>query len=347
MRFFVFVKNGISLLVLTCLLGGCAYYNQKFKSDKELNIGEFSDYTVTMINQISVGIKPDQSLLIRRFIDSSSEEEKELREMLDLSENDVRLILAYSIDVAGIVDSNLEEDEKIHEYVKYIEQYRTGIVERDIVTAAEFDETLLKILNANDMFEAMQEAQPILNASVINLAKDLDLIIDQVYTVAATIEEKIDREYALTLGFMSKVDHEKQQIMRGIELVYDAYSAMDVDLSPLSDEGIIRKDGIIPDTAYTQADLELIVNHFQQRLDYLNLIEQEISSDWELYKSTHAELDLVTQQTIDRLGKVRVFMLTWVRAHQKLASGKTVPADWFDIQQLTSGLISTTPRLLH
>jgi len=85
--------------------------------------------------------------------------------------------------------------------------------------------------------------------------------------------------------------------------------------------------------------MEIIGAHIGKRLEVIHLIEQEIERDWNNYRETHRELDRLHEKAIEQNRRARLITLVWLRAHQKMASGVTSPAEWFDIKTLPGQLI--------
>ena len=100
--------------------------------------------------------------------------------------------------------------------------------------------------------------------------------------------------------------------------------------------GAIRKKGLIPKGRPNDDELNTIAQHLMGRLKGLHLIGTEIKPDWDNYRATHRELDKLHSQAINRLNKMRLVTLVWLRAHQKMAAGVQSPAEWFNINDLPS-----------
>ena len=81
-----------------------------------------------------------------------------------------------------------------------------------------------------------------------------------------------------------------------------------------------------------------IAEHLIKRLEITHKIWQEIEPDWELYRATHRELDELYNEIRNGLNQTRAIVIIWARAHQKMAAGKTNPAEWFDIDDAPSQL---------
>jgi hypothetical protein len=54
-------------------------------------------------------------------------------------------------------------------------------------------------------------------------------------------------------------------------------------------------------------------------------------------------LNEIVDETIQSAHEARIIMLTWIRAHQKMSSGTSKPADWFDIGEVTKSLVKSAP----
>jgi hypothetical protein len=57
-----------------------------------------------------------------------------------------------------------------------------------------------------------------------------------------------------------------------------------------------------------------------------------------LYRATHRELDALAVEIRGRLNRTRATVIIWARAHQKMASGKSSPAEWFDLDNAPAQL---------
>jgi hypothetical protein len=74
-------------------------------------------------------------------------------------------------------------------------------------------------------------------------------------------------------------------------------------------------------------------------LDGLDRVVRQIEPDWKLYRAAHHELDAAHLRGLDKIKQARLISLVWIRAHQKMASGVSTPAEWFDFKSLPKQLI--------
>ena len=103
--------------------------------------------------------------------------------------------------------------------------------------------------------------------------------------------------------------------------------------------GTIRSKSVIPKGEPSNEDLAAIADYLIGRLERMNKIGKQIEPDWETYRMTHRELTRLRANVDIEIRKVRLMTLVWVRAHQKMASGRVSPAQWFDIQSAPAQLI--------
>ena len=61
---------------------------------------------------------------------------------------------------------------------------------------------------------------------------------------------------------------------------------------------------------------------------------------FQVYVDTQQELSTVIGNRMARVATGRLFLFTWARAHSKMASGKTNPAEWFDISEAPAKILA-------
>ena len=132
--------------------------------------------------------------------------------------------------------------------------------------------------------------------------------------------------------------------MMAFELIYDAYRSDVPNLQELRESGVIWTPEIIPEGRPSRDDLEKIGEHLHARMGALHSAQETMRPNWEDYLASHQEVDRISDRIIGNIHEARILMLTWVRAHHKMASGTVDPAKWFDIGEVTKSLISTAPK---
>jgi len=336
----------ILLAVAMAVTAGCASYKKNFKNKTVVNIGYFADSTITMLSNLDLSMSREETLLVRRFIDESAPEEQMVMQFDDQLKVDIGNMVRYSIEIVNIADSDLTETNKIYRYADYLVTFRDGLIEKHGVNFTLFDDTIEEVMAQTEFLEALRKAQPLLNAAVMAAALDVDELINAVEILSRKVDQRIDVEYADIIRYRAKLEREKFDVLTAFEIIYDAYRLDEPNLDALRDSGVIWTPEIIPEGRPTRDDLKNIGEHLHARLQALDIVQNEMRPNWEDYMATHRELDAVADQTIQSAHKARILMLTWVRAHQKMSSGTTDPAKWFDVGEVTKSLVKSAPGAL-
>ncbi len=97
--------------------------------------------------------------------------------------------------------------------------------------------------------------------------------------------------------------------------------------------GTIWDKKVLPKGDPSYDDMVALYKYIMGRLTRLDDIGKEIESDWNVYRASHEELDHLYDKFNKHIRLARVLTITWVNAHQQMATGTTAPAEWFDIQK--------------
>jgi len=334
------------LLAITCaalLLGGCASYNKKFKKGTVADIGFFADSTVTMLGGLDLQMGRNEALLTRRFFDRSEPEELKVMELDQQFQATIASLVEYSIKIVDIAESGVTEEEMIAKYADYLTQFRDHMQEHGLVEVEKFDHTLATVREQEKFLDALRKAQPLLNAAAMDAILNIDELITAIDALVDKVELKIDDEYEDIVRYRHILEDEKSDILRAFEIIYAAYKTDEPELSALRESGVIWMPEIIPEGIPTREELSKVGEHLEARLDAMHRIHQEVDPDWNDYLDTQKELKLIAKRSMTMVQKTQIMMLTWVRAHQKMAAGTIDPADWFDIGESTKNLLKAAP----
>lgn len=310
---------------------GCAGLKKKFITGSKADMGLFADNTIAMLSKIDIYIDRNEAVFSRRFF---NDEEKEEREMLRLNDNmqiAIGNVVDYSVTLVSMAESQRTEKDKVAAYAEHLNRFKEDIRYSTRMTPEQFNARIEAIKGEPDFLSAVRAAQPLISTAVMAVIQELNELTGAVEIVADKMDSSIDSEYSDIIRYQAKMEDEKARILRAIEIVFDAYRTSEPNLNRLAETGAIWFPELIPKGRPTPKDLKAIGEHLQSRLDALHKIGQEIMPYWEEYRATHRELDDLTDKTLQEINKVRLIMLVWVRAHQKMASGVVDPAEWFDI----------------
>lgn len=337
------MKKIIITLCAAALISGCASYKKNFKNKSVADIGMFADSTITMLSQLHLTLNRDETLLVRRFLVADGAEEQLVLTHSDDLKRGLENIVKYSIDIVNIAEMDGPQTNKVHAYADYLVQFREDMLTNPEIDAEAFDNTIEEVMAQEEFLQALRKAQPLLNAAILSGALGVDDLIDALEDMALVLDTRIDEEYKEIIAFRTKLEQEKFNIMTAFEIIYDAYRMEEPNLQALKDSGVIWTPEIIPEGRPTKEDLGKIGEHLHKRMDALQTVQDAMRPNWEDYMATHRELDAIIDETVANVQQSRIMMLTWVRAHQKMASGTTDPAKWFDIGEVTKSLIKSAP----
>ncbi len=333
------------LLSAILILSSCASVSKKFTPQTKANIGIFADQTISMLSDSDFGFTRAETLYTREFFDYSDEEEKKVIALRDEVEELFTRIVKYSLTMVQLVETNHTEAARVAAYHDYVVNMSREVLEKLGVEPERYDDIEKSVGAAEKFLDALQVAQPIINASVRYIHQILDLSDMAVDVLVEKLDRKIDEEYADVIWYQEKLEEEKYNILKSLAYLYGSYRGDMEAYALLSKSESLRKN-LIVDPPASDDDLTKIADFLQARLNSLHLIENEIKADWETYRAAHNELVKLHEKTKRDNRKARLIALVWLRAHQKMASGIANPAEWLDIKSLPSTLINMGAKTL-
>lgn len=345
------MKSWVVLSFFTAIfLSGCSsmkkQYHDKFENKTVVSTSRFADSTVAMLSNLNLQFSPDDTVLVRRFVDHTAAPEIQAKALHDDMLEGISAIVWYSVELVDINETGKDEAERVAMYGKYMERFKGRLLEKGRCDEALFNKTIENVLKQETLLAALRTAQPLLNTLISDGALQIGDLIDSVKVLSAAIDARIEVDYAKIVHYRKTLEREKFDILEAYELVYEAYRSPSPELSKLRDSGVIWEPAIIPEGKPTVDDVEAIAEHLSKRMAALRAVQQEIEPDWNEYKAAHAELDRLAQNIIADAHRTRVLMLTWIRAHQSLTQGTTEAAEWFDITELGTDLIKSAPSAI-
>ena len=340
------MKTLLTFLIGLILLSGCATYKKNFKNKAVADIGFFADSTITMLGDLDMSLSREDTLLVRRFFNENEPEEKTVMEMDAGLKKALANVVRYSVTIVNIAESEGTETDKVEMYANYLLTFRDSLVKVDEIDYKTFDDTIEEVMQQEEFLQALRKAQPLLNAAIMQIALQIEDLITALDVLANKVDRRIDEEYADIIRFRTKLEAEKSSIMTAMELIYDAYRMEEPNLDELRESGVIWMPELIPEGRPSREDLNNIGQHLQTRMQALQAAQDAMHPNWEDYLATQQELDKIIDATVKNALQSRIIMLTWIRAHQKMASGTTDPAKWFDVGEITRQLLKTAPNTI-
>jgi hypothetical protein len=338
MTFRLLSLKTLFLALAVVSVSGCATVKGKFKSTKEANVGFFADQTIAMLSSADFGLDRQRTIYIREFFDENGTEEKRFVELTNAVETALRGVVRYSIAIVTIAETEKTEIDRIKAYVKYLKGIQHDAEKRLKLEPGHYDQILARVEKQDQFISAIQQAQPIINA----VGRYIQTLVDEIYDAAEVLEKKLDNriddEYAEVIRYQQSHNREKYLVLTGLNDLYDAYQNDESAFKRLIQSDAIRNKKLIPHSVPTEEELSQIGKYLLKRLEVMHKIWQEIEPDWQLYRKTHRELDENHIKVLEDTNRLRITMIVWLRAHQKMAAGITNPAEWFNVEEAPTEL---------
>ncbi len=332
----------VTMACATLLLSGCATMSsvsKKFSAQTKANMGIFADQTISMLDEADFGFDRDESVYTREFLGSNVEGDLELQNGFKEAGWFFGEIVDYSIGLVTIVETKSGEAARVKAYQDFMAGFNGEMLDKLELQPDYYASTIEEIGQQEDFLGALRKGQIIVNAAARYMHRVLDQIEVDVDIVAKNVEGLVDEEYKDVILYQEALEEEKYAILRSFSQVYLAYKGEPEAYDRLVAEQTVRRKELLPEGEPSIEELEIIAEHLGKRLKAIHLIEQEIERDWNIYRDTHRELDTLHAKAIAQNRRARLITLVWLRAHQKMASGVSSPAEWFDISTLPGTLI--------
>lgn len=326
----------LGLLLLPC----CSSLDGKFQATSKVNFGIFADSTLSLLDELEVPATRVDAVLSREFLEPDGELETQLAECVEASRWVIGGMVSYSLELVTIVESDGSEAEQVETYLGYLRTLARELVVSTGVAAGHFDSTLDEISGSPDLLASLRAAQPILNAAVreaVLLAEQAD---DHLTALALDVDRKIDAEYADVIRYCDALGGEKVKVLRALEQTHLSATGDSDAFAALRSGGAVRDGDLLTGPEPSQEELEAVAEHLTGRLERLARIRAAIEADCRDYHDAHREFDGLVEAARRNIKAYRITLLLWLHGHQKMASGVTNPAEWFDLNDVPGSLVS-------
>jgi len=322
-----------SFLISTAI--GCA----SFKSQQRLDLSPFANSMISVAGDIQYSLFQHRLVTVRKI--ATGPEVQKFGLHVEKLRRVIRGIIAYSIEIVTVAESNKSGKEKSIALANYLESLRQPISEKPIqefhFTVEQLDTIIMNARSKKNFLDALGTAQPLIDEvarATGELTEESKTQLDVAYQ---EIYKDWNQEYSGAIWATNVIKknqlrqllalyHAGQYVRRGNQSSLDSFYVYDA---------VSRK--IYPEGHQLDAEdiLEIekrLYNHLTVIQDLKGLFQQDIID----YEEGLLELDNVKRAYNDALRKARMAILMWSRAHLQLSRGVTDPAA-IDIMQLMLG----------
>jgi hypothetical protein len=255
----------------------------------------------------------------------------------------IRGAIAYALEVVSLADSRLSGPERTQSLGEKIEELMRPVVAPPAqvlnISSSELDTILADVRSQKNLLDGLSAAQPIINEIARVSGEIFEDTKSTLDAAADATQREITESIAPVLASDAMLRDYQLMGTRSIGLIAQYRrgdtAAMDslVILIPSVADVASTKDGL------TVAELHAIEDRLIFALETISNVRTQLAPDIELYWKQQAELEELVASFNAALRQARVAIIAWSRAHQRLASGITDPAeiDIFGIAKKAAG----------
>jgi len=337
------------LLAVIISLSGCT----KFLKTESENLTPFANQTISLVSSLDYGLSNDESLYLRKieeYIDDDHAFDR-FDALEHQAENQLKALLTYSIQMVTISEQDISENEKSNELADILIALGALVREDEVIENKKIDkernEKILEQVRASeDYLESLRILLPAINEFTEHALVILDELELEKRKAASYIDEAIDKKYGKAIEF----EHE-------LRLVRNSYYDSILALSSYADTRDAkyleeaRQAGVLPvvdalkgKKNLTNAEIINLHKIITGRMAMVNENYKQLKPDYDEYFLSHSELAKLVESTEAGIKEARLTFIVWSRAYQKMALGKTDPAEWFDISESGTLLMGAAGR---
>ncbi len=309
-----------------------------FQSKQRLDLSPFANSMIAVAGDIQYSLFQHRLVTVRKL--AKGPEVDKFALYIDKLRRVIRGIIAYSIEIVTVSESNKSGKEKAKALADYLESLRQPISERPVqefhFTVEQLDTIVMNVRSQKNFLDALGAAQPLIDEVARangELTEESKTQLDIAYQ---EIVKAWNNEYSNAIWAMNIIKnmqfnqllagYHAGQYLRGNQSSLDSFYVYDPLSRKLYGEG-------------HQLDAEDILDVEKRIYNNLTVIQDMkllYQQDMIDYEEGLLELDKTKQVYNSALRKARIAILMWSRAHLQLSRGVTEPAA-IDIMQLMLG----------
>lgn len=328
---------------------GCS----KFLKTESENLTPFANQTISLISNLDYGLSDNDILYLRKIEDYiDSEKSFDRFDALEhQAERQLKALVTYSIQMVTISEQELSENQKSNELADILIVLSDLTREDEVIVDENRDTERIKKIMAQvraseDYLESLRILLPAINDFTAHAIKVLDELELEKRKVVSDIDEAIDKKYGKAIEF-------EQELRSLRNKYYDSILALSryADTRDAKYIEQASKPGVLPVVdalkgKKTLSNKELLALHkiLTDRMAMVNENYKQLKPDYDEYFSSHSELKKLLDSKNAGIKEARLTFIVWSRAYQKMALGKTNPAEWFDISESGTLLMGAAGR---
>jgi hypothetical protein len=329
--------------MITVFNFGCA----AFQAQKKINLAPFAENAVSIVSEVAYGLSQARAIHVRPLIGGPSSQD--YRDPWIKMGRFLKGIVAYSVQIVTISQSDMSEKKKAGILADYIEGLATPIFEDPSlgfqITREEFNSITVNIRNQDDYFKAMNAAQPVVD-EVSRVAEIVLTDLKEAQDKARLeVAHKIEKDHAPVLQY-------KDELKEGVDRTLQSavYLSRWKSGEKSMEDSLLQQDPALREllTPGQTMSFEIaakISTLLRNRLEGGKLIQDYLYPEMEQFQKEMQELDDLIAIADRGIKQSKAAIVVWRRAHQTMAAGITEPAaiDLFGIAKAAVKKVAPIP----
>ena len=331
------------------LLSGC----EKFVKQESVNLAPFAEQTVDLVGTLEYSLT-DTEVLYLRDIDEFIDAEDPFARYFALENQVGNMLVAlvtYSLQIVTISEQDISENEKSNLIADVVVSL-IDLVRQDEVVVNEYrddekiDQMITSVRQQEDFLEALRQLMPLINEFSAHAGRVLNELDIEKQKAALLIDAAIDRKYASTIELHEEMRAAKDDMYRTlVNLSRYSVTRDPAYFKKMKSYGMFSViEATENKTSLNTKQLAQLHQAITAEMRVANENYNQLMPDVMEYKSSLRELVKIIESKEDGIREARLTFLVWTRAYQKMASGKTDPAEWFDISDTGKLLFSAAKK---
>ena len=332
------IRNTLKYLLPTSFLLFIAIGCSTFQSQQKLDLSPFANSMITVAGEIQYSLFENRLISVRKV--AKGPEVEKFAANIDKLRKIIRGIIAYSIEIVTLAESNTSGSEKANALADYLVSLKRPVLEKPIpelnLTEIQLDSIIVNVRSQKKFLDALGAAQPLINEvarATGELTEDSKSLLDSAYQA---IVKEWNKEYSGAIWATKQIKASQIEVLTALYFAVEYTKGNQNSLDSLYKYDPLSKEIFPEGHKPTREDLQMIQSRLYDKLGLVQDLKHLFQEDMIDYEEGLLELDRVKLAYNDALQLARTAIIMWTRAHVQLSRGVTEPAE-IDIMQLMLG----------
>ncbi len=312
------------VLMLLSSLFGCSY----FKGNRRMNLTPFAENMITLAADVQYGLAQKRPIYIREYLDIP--EANTLRIYGNKIKKLVTGAIAYSIEVVTLSESPMSGKKKCEALADYLDELLSPVFEAPRpelrLTRADFDTMITDVRAQSGLLGALGAAQPLISEVARASGELTDQTKDVLDNFIMASQAKMDEDNRKVLETDRGLRASQLETVQAVGLLRAYRLGDESAIEALAATEPRIREMVKSGRKLTEKDLRAIEEQLIFKMTAISRVRDQLAPDIKHYWEMQRELDELNAAYNTALRKARIAVITWDRAHQRLAAGITDPA---------------------